>query len=336
MVVRIGVLASSPDRSLESWMLQWVQPLLVVMQTCHLEAYIRRRPTELSKTSSGTSSNTGTATVFAVVFESVEDAAGAGSVGDAHVARACATTVSKGSGVVGVRDKDPELGGCGGGVLESGDGRVGSVGGEDIFRVWGGRVALEVLDNQRRDTLASELRTIVGGAAFEFVYDLSGTLSVVVEAGKVQETSGEAETLADGCLEGTERCASVVDPLVLQVGHEHGRGLCRDRVSVLGCRAGLLDAAAQHVGEEAIGHGAGASLRGNMLSGVEHLGQVAELDIVDRLRDRNRHILYGRNVPEITKNENGLQTPFTQFKTRVCTCSIKLKARALTLISVER
>lgn len=262
------------------------------MQTCHLEAYIRRRSTELSKTSSDTTSNTNTTTtIFAVVFEAVEDTAGTGSTGDAHVARACTATVSKGSGVVRVGDKDPELGGCGGGVLESGDGRVGSVGGEDIFRVWGGRVALEVLDNQRRDTLTSELRTIVGDTALEFVYDLSGTLSIVVEASKVQETGSEAETLAEGCLEGTEGCASVVDPLLLKAGHEHGRGLCRDRISVLGCRTGLLDAAAQHVGEEAIGHGTGASLRGNMLSGVEHLGQVAELDIVDRLGDRNRHIL---------------------------------------------
>lgn len=226
-----------------------------------------------------------------MVFESVEDTAGAGSAGDAHIARACAATVSKGSRVVRVGDKDPELGGCGGCVLESGDGRVSSVGGEDIFRVWGGRIAFEVLDNQRRDTLASELRTIIGDTALELVYDLSGALSIVIEASKVQETGGKAKTLAEGGLQGTEGGTSVIDPLLLQAAHEHGRGLCRDRIGVLGCRTGLLDAAAQHVGEEAVGHGTSAFLRGDMFSGVEHLGQVAELDIVDRLRDRNRHIL---------------------------------------------
>ena len=131
----------------------------------------------------------------------------------------------------------------------------------------------------------------VGDTALEFVYDLSRTLSVVVEAGKVQETGGEAETLAEGCLEGTEGGASVFDPLFLQAGHEHGRSLCRDRLGVLGCRTGLLEAAAQHVGEEAVGHGAGATLREDMFSGAEHLGQVAELYIIDRVRDRNRHIL---------------------------------------------
>ena len=82
------------------------------MQTCHLEAYIRRRATELFKSSSDIPSNTDTTTVFALVLESVEDTAGARSAGDAHIARDRASIVSKGSGVVRVRDKDPELGGC--------------------------------------------------------------------------------------------------------------------------------------------------------------------------------------------------------------------------------
>lgn len=48
-----------------------------------------------------------------------------------------------------------------------------------------------------------------------------------------------------------------------------------------------------------------------MFGGIEHLGQVAQLDIIDRLRDSYRHILQdGNSASTIEKNELQILSQF--------------------------